>query len=352
MRILVIGGSGFMGPHLIRELLEGGHDVTLLHRGNARPELPAAVKRMAGDRNRLAEYRGELERRGFDVVVDMVLSDERQARQMMDVFRGIAGRVLVVSSGDVYRAYAVLLGNEPGPPQETPLTEDSELRGGRPYGEAHLRFAQTVFSWLTDHYDKVPVERVAMSDPQLPGTVLRLPMVYGPGDPLHRLFPIVKRVDDGRAAILVQQDTARLRPPRGFVEDVAGAIALAAVAGQAVGRVYNVAEGDSPSEAAWTGMVARAAGWNGRVVALPKDGMPKHLQSPLNAAQDWLMSSQRIRRELGYRERIPRETALQRTIAWERAHPPAHVDPALFDYAAEDAAVAGTLSSRAVSTEG
>jgi nucleoside-diphosphate-sugar epimerase len=178
-----------------------------------------------------------------------------------------------------------------------------------------------------------------MGDPQLPGTVLRLPMVYGPGDPLHRLFPILKRVDDGRPSILLQEDAGRLRPPRGYAENVTRAIALAATDPRAAGRVYNVAEADSPSEAEWTRMVAEAAGWRGRVVALPKEQLPRHLRSPLHTAQDWLVSSERIRRELGYQEPIPRVLALERTIAWERAHPPATVDLSQFDYAAEDAAI-------------
>jgi hypothetical protein len=51
------------------------------------------------------------------------------------------------------------------------------------------------------------------------------------------------------------------------------------------------------------------------------------------------MSSARIRAELGYREAVSPDSAMARTIEWERANPPAAVDPAQFDYAAEDAAL-------------
>ena len=47
-----------------------------------------------------------------------------------------------------------------------------------------------------------------------------------------------------------------------------------------------------------------------------------------------------IRRKLGYAEPIPRDEALRRTVAWERDHPPATIDPAQYDYAAEDRALA------------
>jgi hypothetical protein len=51
------------------------------------------------------------------------------------------------------------------------------------------------------------------------------------------------------------------------------------------------------------------------------------------------MSSARIRAELGYDEVVSPDAAMARTIAWERANPPAEVDPAQFDYAAEDTAL-------------
>jgi nucleoside-diphosphate-sugar epimerase len=196
------------------------------------------------------------------------------------------------------------------------------------------------FPWLGDDYDKIPVERVVLSDSRLPGTVLRLPMVYGPGDPLHRLHPILKRIDDGRSAILIQEDAAAWRGPRGYVENVAAGIALAATSPQAAGRIYNIAEPLAFSEMEWARRIGQAAGWNGSVLAVPKERVPAHLRIPYNSAQHWTMSSARIRHELGYVEPIYLDTALERTIVWERANPPAQIDPKQFDYAAEDVALA------------
>jgi hypothetical protein len=59
---------------------------------------------------------------------------------------------------------------------------------------------------------------------------------------------------------------------------------------------------------------------------------------PGNLDQHWAVDSTRIRRELGYREPIAAREAIARTIAWERANPPA-IDRRQFDYAAEDAAL-------------
>jgi nucleoside-diphosphate-sugar epimerase len=164
-------------------------------------------------------------------------------------------------------------------------------------------------------------------------------MIYGPGDPVHRFHPILKRMDDGRKHIIFADDVAALRTPRGYVEDVAAAVALAAASPQAAGRIYNVCEAESFGELDWARKIAAAANWSGEFVVLPHDRTPKHLLWPGNTAQHVVASSERIRNELGYGETISREEAFRRTIPWERANPPSQ-QPAQFDYAAEDAALA------------
>jgi nucleoside-diphosphate-sugar epimerase len=225
--------------------------------------------------------------------------------------------------------------------QELPLTEDSELRTSRNTypPEVLKRLRTSLYPWVDDEYDKIPVEQAVLGDPKLPGTILRLPMIYGLGDPVHRFYPILKRIDDGRKHIIFADDVAPLRTPRGYVEDVGGAIALAATSPQAAGRVYNVGELDSFGELDWARKIAAATQWGGEFVVLPHDRTPQHLLWPGNTAQHLVASSERIRKELGYVELLPREEAIRRTIGWERANPPAQ-PLAQFDYAAEDAALA------------
>jgi nucleoside-diphosphate-sugar epimerase len=257
----------------------------------------------------------------------------------MDTFRGITGRVVALSSMDVYRAWGVFYGFDAGSLQELPLIEYSELRTSRnTYPPEALKRAQTVYPWLDDEYDKIPVEQAVLGDPKLPGTILRLPMIYGPGDPVHRFHPVLKRIDDGRKQIIFADDVAQLRTPRGYVEDVASAIALAATSPQAAGRIYNVCEAESFGELDWARKIAAAIHWPGDFVVLPHDRTPRHLHWPGNTAQHVVASSERIRKELGYCNLLPREEAIRRTIEWERANPPAPT--AQFNYEAEDEALA------------
>jgi nucleoside-diphosphate-sugar epimerase len=334
MRVLVIGGSGFIGTSVVAQLAAGGHEVGALVRG--RP--PAGVAHhIAGDRKRLADHRAAIAAFGPEVVIDLIASSGAQAAALVDTVRGVARRTVVVTSMDVYRACGVLHRVESGPLEPVPLTERSPLRAvSQLYPPQQLAALQQLAGWLDDDYDKIAVERAVR---ELDATIVRLPMVYGPRDPLHRLQPIVRRILDGRRAILFAESMAAWRGSRGYVDDVARAIALAATRDDAAGRVYNVAEPDAPSELDRARQVAAQLAWDGELVVLPDDRAPPHLRHPGNFAQHWVADSTRIRGELGYAETVDRGEALARSIAWEREHP-GPVSPQAFDYAAEDAALA------------
>ena len=197
-----------MGPLVVRSLSEQGHEVTVFHRGQTQTDLPRGVKEILGDRRTLDEKAVELHRLAPEVVLDMVPFTEQDALEVMRIFTGIAHRLVAISSQDVYRAFGRVNGKESGPIESIPITEESPLRQNMyPYRGEKLRNEDDPKRWQDD-YDKILVERVVMGDPDLPGTILRLPMVYGPGDYQHRLFSYLKRMDDNRPVILLDEAEA------------------------------------------------------------------------------------------------------------------------------------------------
>ena len=76
MKILAIGGTGFIGPHVVRQLAEMGHEVTVFHRGRTQVDLPA--EQILGERRDLAGLRPRA-----DVVIDLILSSGPQAEALM-----------------------------------------------------------------------------------------------------------------------------------------------------------------------------------------------------------------------------------------------------------------------------
>jgi len=346
MRVLIIGGTRFMGPWVVRRLVETGHEVTLFHRGQTETELPESVRHLHGERAELPRLAAELGDQTPDIVLDMFAMTEADARTVVATFIGVARRLVAISSMDVYRAFGVLINTEPGPVEPVPLTEDSPVRSRLyPYRSEPRRAADDPQRWRDD-YDKILVERVVLGESRLPGTVLRLPMVYGPGDYQHRLQAYVRRMDDGRRAIPLDRQVAAWRTARGYVENVGAAIALATTDDRAAGRTYNVGEAEALREADWVQAIGRAAGWDGAVVTVDAPALRGGSIGNANTGQDLVADTGRIRQELGYAEPVPRDEAIARTVAWERAYPAANVDPAALDYAAEDDALARVRESR------
>src|SRR5579884_249969 len=234
MRVLVIGGTGFIGPEVVRLLREDGHEVAVFHRGQSYGALPPDVREIRGDRHSIAPSTAALRAFTPEVVLDMFPMNGDDVSPIADAVRGIARRLVAVSSQDVYRAYGRATGIEPGEPDPVPYAEDAPRREklypyrGKLPGE--------------DDYEKQLAERTLMGDVELLGTVLRLPMVYGPRDTQHRLFDYLRRMDDGRPAILLDEQAARWRWTRGYVTNVAAAIALAVTDERAAGQVYNLGE--------------------------------------------------------------------------------------------------------------
>ncbi len=269
------------------------------------------------------------------MALDVIPYSEQDALTLMQTMRGITDRVVALSSQDVYRAYGIFTRLEEGLLEPTPYDENAPLRS-RLYPYRALALGPDELSY---HYEKILVERAVMNEPDLPGTILRLPQVYGPGDSHHRLFDYLKRMDDGRQWILLGDTQCEWRWTRGYVENVAAAIALAVTDERAAGGIYNVGEPKALSEAEWVRVVGDTAGWNGAIVAMPEEILPAHLASPYNWRQSLAAETSRIRTELGYQEKIPPEEAQQKAVEWERANPPVEIDAKRFDYAAEDLAL-------------
>ncbi len=335
MKILVIGGTGFTGAHVLRRLVEGGHNVAVFHRGQTETEVPSVVQHIYGERKDFTVFQADFKKFAPDSVLDMIPYIEHDALTLMDTFRRLTKRVVAVSNMDVYAAYGKFRRSEPGEPEQMPFDEDAPLRENLyPYRE----YAQNSDD-LMYNYDKILVERIVMNTSELSGTILRLPKVYGYGDNQHHTFEYVKRMDDGCSAILLEEGKAKWRWSRGYMENVAAAIVLALTNEQAANRIYNVGEVDALTEAEWVRSIGHAAEWNGQIVAVPKDILPKHLAEDYDYRHNLAADTSRIRKELGYTEPISREEALTQTVAWERNNLPKNIDAEKFDYPAEDSAL-------------
>ncbi len=322
MRFLILGGTRFIGPPVVHMLVEQGHTVAVFHRGESQTDLPSSVERLLGNRKCLASFRTEFTRFAPDVVIDTFAMTERDGQDVMQVFPGVAKRAVVLSSMDVYRAFDRFRGVDPGEPELVPLAEDAPLRERLfPY-RSQAKDADD----LLYNYEKILMERAVLSQPELPGTVLRLPCVYGPGDYQHRTFEYLKQMDEGRSTIVLGQLRAAWRWTRGYVEDVAAAVVLAATDERVAGQIFNVGELESLSEADWVRRIGDAAEWKGDLRIVPDEQLPEDPRAIFDWRHFVVGDTSKIRRVLGYQARMGAQEAMARTVAWERRHPPEPID--------------------------
>ncbi len=328
MRYVVIGGTAFIGKKLVQQMSAAGDEVLLFHRGLTPGDRLKGVVDVTGDRSDLYDFRGQFKEFAPDVVVDMICMTEHHARTSMDAFEDIAERLVVISSQDVYRAFGRVQGIEGGAPDRSPLTEDSPLRERLYLYRGHT---DPKYSWSRD-YEKIMVERVALDEPRLPVTVLRLPAVYGPGDYQHRMIWYASRMSEGRPAILLEAGMAAWRWTRGYVDNVASAIHRAAEDNRASGRIYNVGEPKAFTEVEWVRKIGDAAAWQGKIVVVDDERFATGIITDQPLAAD----TSRLRDELGWKEIVPLADALRTTYEWEVANLPPGLGVSPDRYEAED----------------
>jgi nucleoside-diphosphate-sugar epimerase len=223
MNVLLISGTGFIGARVVQQLIQDEHHVTVFHRGQTESSLPLNVNHILGDRQKLIDFVGEFQHLAPDVVLDMLPYTEQDAVELMQTFRRLTKRIVAISSMDVYQAYGCFRRSETCDLASIPFDETAPLRQKfYPY-RAYAKSPDD----LLYNYDKILVERIVMNQERLPSTILRLPKVYGDGDGQRYLSEYVKRIEDQRNTIVMETGKAQWRWTRGYVENVALAIALA-----------------------------------------------------------------------------------------------------------------------------
>lgn len=334
MRILIIGGTKFIGPYVAQNLHEKGHEIILFNRGKTAYPFSFQISSIHGDRADLLSFKDKFLELSPDVVIDMIPYSESDAKQLAMTFRGAVKRIVILSSCDVYHSYDRLWNRSTENLIPMPLDETSELR------KMFFPYRKIMNSQPNDwsyHYEKILVENTIRSFPDINSTILRLPMVYGPGD-YSRIYPYLKRMDDDRP-ILLDQNKSEWRICRGYVEDIANAIVLSALDTRSGNRIYNVGEKNAYSELEWIQQIGQIAGWKNKIIKLPHDKLPPHLtEPPLDWEQNLTTDTRLIRNELQYNELYPHMDALRISVDWLRAHKPVQIDNT-FDYNSEEKAI-------------
>ncbi|MGH1345380.1 MAG: NAD-dependent epimerase/dehydratase family protein [Nannocystales bacterium] len=174
-RVLILGGTGFLGPALVEQCQAMNAEVTLFNRGKTRPHLFPELEKLRGDRN---GDLSALEGRSFDWVLDTSGQIPRQVEASAGLLSQQAERYVFVSSISAYANLSVPGVEEGG--ATIPMPE--------PYSEA-----------MPQHYGALKAGCERAAEAAMPGraTVVRPGLIVGPGDPTDRFTYWPTRVARG-----------------------------------------------------------------------------------------------------------------------------------------------------------
>jgi nucleoside-diphosphate-sugar epimerase len=305
LRIVILGGTRFIGRAIVEELHAAGHELLVVHRGETEPDSGPEVTHLHCDRQELGGRRDELSRFQPDTAVDTRALSRKDAEVAVAALPpGI--RLLVISSADVYRAFGSVHAGIVTDP--VPLDELSPVRTDRfPYRDRRPGY---------DDYEKLDVEDVYLAHR---GTVCRLPAVYGEHDYQRREEFILRRVRAGRDRVPIGSGAFLFA--RAYVGDVARGVRLALESDAAAGEIFNLSEARTPSIRLWAQEILEAAGSKAELVTVPEDQLPLDMGLTKAVAQPILLSAAKARSMLGWTDSDPHQT-VARSVAWHLSHPP------------------------------
>lgn len=289
-RTLIIGGTGLIGPHLVKELEIYGHEVVCINRSGKNP---SGGKAFRCDRNNEEELRKVFSANTDFHLIDMIPYSAAQAGTLLNALDGYQPFFTAISSIDVYLAYNILHNDHSSDEiQSTPLRECSELRER--------------LSFQGIEYDKLNVEKIYWSYFNC-CSIVRLPAVYGLPD-VSRIEKIAEPLFKNER-ITLNPSFASWRFSRSLNSNCAHAIALTV---DFQGReIFNIAEPVHFSEKQWSERISTLAGIE------PSIHLDSTMKIPygINTQQDWFVDSSKIRAMLGYTEKYDTDRGIQDVLA-------------------------------------
>ena len=324
VRVLVLGGTGFVGRRIVERLHERGDEVVVVHRGRSAPDPWVPVGQLRTDRHELAGHAAAVDRFVPQAVVDTCALTAADVEAVLPVLPEVP--TVVLSSQDVYQAHTGLRSGRCEAP--VPLTEQAELRRQRyPYRGAGL-------AHVPEDYDKLDVEERWRPRG---ATVLRLPLVYGPHDWQRREDLVLRRLRAGRRRIPI--GAGNLLWTRGYVDDLASGVLAALDTRAADGQTINLGETETWPLSAWFAQILAAAEADVDLVSVPDTALPADLALTAAPAQHLLVSVARAQALLDWDPATPAERVAE-SVRWHLAHPPAESSWTTADTAADNVALA------------
>jgi nucleoside-diphosphate-sugar epimerase len=309
MRVLVIGGTLFIGKLLVKRLLGAAHEVTILHRKAEHP-FGRKVRNLTADRNDIASVRAALAGHRFDAVYDLAYDWERgtTAQQVEATAKSIPGDL----SRYIFMSSVAAYGDGLNHAEDDPLASDMH---NNDYVRNKAGSERALFRMY--HESRFPV------------VTMRPPFVYGPENPFYREAFFWDRLKADRP-VIIPGDGNRLMQFV-YVNDLVEACFNALEKHTAPGRAFNVADEKPLTQVETVNEFAKAIGKPVTMVRVPRDIIARNggnvFTDPLYFGQYYDVPP--ITEAVGRVKRVlnvaltPFAVGLKETLKWYTRHPSA-----------------------------
>jgi nucleoside-diphosphate-sugar epimerase len=348
---LVVGGTGATGPDVVNGLLTRGYQVTILHSGLHEASFRGPVEHVHADPHAAESVRDALRSRSFDLGITMY----GRLRHVASVLADKVERLIAVG-GVFYQGWVNDqfhsagdgdIAEAPMPPftfPPVPVTEESAMDSnpGNQFAVLALRSERLVM-------DLHAAGKVSV-------TLLRFPKVYGPRAIAPIEWCVVRRVLDGRTAMIVPDGGLLLETKAHARNASAAVLAVADHPDEASGEIFNVGDSRAVTTREWIVLLAAALGHELSLVSLPfglaASAFP-YARDPWTICHH-VLDTTKLRTVLRCEPPVSVEDGLMETARYLAANPPQRGSQAEqqvgdpFDYTTEDQylAEAARLSDR------
>ena len=311
VKILIMGGTRFVGLACVEELAKFGHDVTIFNRGvtEAPVALPRNIRRLYGDRNDHAALRATLKDEKFDAVVDCSAYLMADVELMVEIFKGRIGHYIFMSSPAAFAPSTSfpIPEDHPGTTIETPRNKN--------YGILKAACEQYLVDQFYEH--------------GFPASVGKLPMVFGPRNTgRHREALMMHRLLLGRPA-LIPGDGSTFSHPN-YIPDMAIGVRKMLLNPATFGQKYTWAMEEYYSDDSFADVIGEVVGVKPDKIYMPADVTTEVYQTfpyPIMhrsqvAASPWyksnVFSTTKFFDHTGFRQEHTFEAACADTYEWFR----------------------------------
>jgi 2'-hydroxyisoflavone reductase len=251
MRVLVIGGTVFIGREIVRQLAERGHDVTVLHRGNSH-DLGPGIHNAQAERADLPALSRVLRDGRFDAVFDVAYDWQKGTT---------AGQVegAARSCGDQLQRYVF-------------ISSIAAYGPGLDHRESDVLVPDDVPNPYAQH--KATSERALFrmhAESGFPAVTFRPPFVHGPRQPFYREQYFWDRMRDGRPIVLPDGGDSPIQWV--FVSDLGEACVRAIEMDDAAGQAFNIAHVEPLTQRTFVEALGRTAGVTPRFASVSREAI-------------------------------------------------------------------------------